>query len=82
MTRKRVAMAEARKRAREHHASIRELLKLNEAGDDADMFNALERMTTDEPLRTALSLLGLASELIDEISRTTGEPVERIIARV
>lgn len=82
MTRKRIAMTEARKRARAHKASIREVLKLREAGEDADMYNTLERMTTEEPLRTALSLLGIAGSLIDEISRTTGEPVEQIIARV
>ncbi|MFE7504680.1 hypothetical protein [Promicromonospora sp. NPDC057488] len=76
------ATAEARKHAREHDTGVREILKLNEAGHDADVHNASERMTTEEPLTTALSLLGIAGNLIDEISRTTGEPAVQIIARV
>jgi hypothetical protein len=83
MTQKRILRALARKVVRERELRMRDAFRLYWVDvDDPDVDTLLGGLTQEDPDGTALQLFGMVNRLIDEVTETTGESRDTVLARL
>jgi hypothetical protein len=83
MTQKRILRAKARNAVRERDLRLRDAFRLYWADvDDPDVANLLGELAHEEPDGTARQLFAMLNRLIDEVTETTGESRDTVLARL